>query len=566
MKNNICTFIMLVAIVCFCNGTNAQSKDENKYNESVIVKSSFDPVVNEAYKLSDKPRIFDSKFELPPFTYDKDTRRFPTTMTFEKIKPAKVMGEPIPILYNTHIKAGVGTYFTSLLDVTYSQTRSKDFVYSANYHHKSSLGQIKEYANSSYANNDLNLYAKKIWDGFFVDAAFQYNHQRQYYYGFSDTIDIDKKDYRASYHNVGTIINYNSLYKDADALHNSASFALNYTSSKWGRSEMDLSLGADVHKNFDFMNSEEQLLGLNMQYEHFFGKYKAGDLGVFYNDTLRLNSFDNNVGSVTVKPYVDLNIQALRLYADIEFVPLFGDEKQFKILPNVVLDMPVIAQMLKVSAGIKSRNHTLTLNELRKDNPFISPLVRIENESSIALFAKANVISVDNMLLSLEAGYEDISNKGFYQLDNKAALNNMFILMYDKAKRLYLDFNVGYHINDRFEFRTELLYQNVKTETLEHAWYVPAFKADMLLQYTAANKFTIAFRPYFQTKTKCLDENGVVQDLKAKVDINLSASYKYSDQLIFFVDLNNLAFQRYYDYYNYPSQKFVGMIGASIAF
>ena len=114
MKNNIGTFIMLVAIVCFCNGTNAQSKDENKYNESVIVKSSFDPVVNEAYKLSDKPEIFDSKFELPPFTYDKDTRQFPTTMTFEKIKPAKVMGEPIPMLYNTHVKAGVGTYFTSL--------------------------------------------------------------------------------------------------------------------------------------------------------------------------------------------------------------------------------------------------------------------------------------------------------------------------------------------------------------------------------------------------------------------------------------------------------------------
>ena len=62
------------------------------------------------------------------------------------------------------------------------------------------------------------------------------------------------------------------------------------------------------------------------------------------------------------------------------------------------------------------------------------------------------------------------------------------------------------------------------------------------------------------------NEKGEIVKLKSGIDINLNASYNYSDQLVFFVELNNLAFQRYYEYYNYPSQRFVGLLGARFAF
>jgi hypothetical protein len=65
---------------------------------------------------------------------------------------------------------------------------------------------------------------------------------------------------------------------------------------------------------------------------------------------------------------------------------------------------------------------------------------------------------------------------------------------------------------------------------------------------------------------KCENEKGEIVKLKSGIDINLNASYNYSDQLVFFVELNNLAFQRYYEYYNYPSQRFVGLLGARFAF
>ena len=110
------------------------------------------------------------------------------------------------------------------------------------------------------------------------------------------------------------------------------------------------------------------------------------------------------------------------------------------------------------------------------------------------------------------------------------------------------------------------MYQNIKTTDLEFAWYKPAFKANLLFRYNANDKFSISFVPSFQSKVKCLNPEGEVEELKSKIDINLAANYNYNTKLSFFIELNNIAYQRYFNYYNYPSQRIVLMAGAKYAF
>ena len=119
MKKYILTLFVALSI---SHLSFSQENTESVYNEDIIVRTIFDPVVNEAYKINDKPQTYETKFEIPPFQYEKTTKQFPTTMVFEQIKPAKVKGEPLSKLYNSHIKAGVGTYFTSLLDLSLTGT------------------------------------------------------------------------------------------------------------------------------------------------------------------------------------------------------------------------------------------------------------------------------------------------------------------------------------------------------------------------------------------------------------------------------------------------------------
>ena len=562
MKKYIFTSIVLGLLSVNLNAQNQESKE---YNESVIMRSSFSPVVSEAYKLSDKPSIIESDFRLSPFSYDKTSKRFATTMTFENIKPARVKGEPIARLYNTHLKAAIGTYFSSLFDASYSQTRSKDFIYALNFKHKSSLGQIKDYANSSYANNDLNLYAKKIWESFSLDANLFYEHQRHYYYGFSDSLNKEKKDYRAQYHTVGTQINYTSLYKDENKLHNHASFAVKHTSGKWGYGETDLLLNAGVSKQLTLFGNEPQLIGLDVTYEHIFGKYSAKDLTPFFNPTLVLQEYKNVQGVVDIDANIAFMLHDYAISGSLSFVPGFGNKKPFLFLPTLIVTTPSIVENISIKGGLKSGYNLPTLQSLVRENPYISPTLHTDLENSTKIFAQAVYAGSNNVHVKLEAGYDMIKNKYFYTLDKNAGLNNMFSLVYDNANRLYIDFNFDYKLNN-IVLKANAMFQNVKTQQLKEPWYTPKFKADLAIEYTAADKFTIAFIPAFFSPMKCENEKGEIVKLKSGIDINLNASYNYSDQLVFFVELNNLAFQRYYEYYNYPSQRFVGLLGARFAF
>lgn len=562
MKKYILTLFVALSI---SHLSFSQENTESVYNEDIIVRTIFDPVVNEAYKINDKPQTYETKFEIPPFQYEKTTKQFPTTMVFEQIKPAKVKGEPLSKLYNSHIKAGVGTYFTSLLDLSYSQTRSKDFIYSTHYRHNSSLGQIKDYGNSTFANNDLTFYAKKIWKTFFVDAGVMYNHQRQYFYGFIDSLDVDKDTYRAPYHNVGGFVKYQSILRENSSLHNSLDFAINHTFNKWGRKETHLAVSGDLHKNFIFLDSDKQNVGLNINYNHSFGGYDPKDLALFYNEMLPL-SFDNNNGSVDIKPYANLNIKDFKLNVALDFVPTFGDRKEFQILPSAVVEIPTLANLIKIKAGIVSNFDFPTLNHLRIENPYLSPLAKIESNNQMDIFAKVYFITKSNILLSLKGGYKMGNNDYFYTLDKTAGLNNMFTLVYDNTKTTYVQLDLAYQIDKKIDLSLNLLYQNIKTTDLEFAWYKPAFKANLLFRYNANDKFSISFVPSFQSKVKCLNPEGEVEELKSKIDINLAANYNYNTKLSFFIELNNIAYQRYYNYYNYPSQRIVLMAGAKYAF
>ncbi len=565
MNRYIFAFTALGLFFLSSTQARAQEKEDKEYNESVIMRSSFSPVVSEAYKLSIKPTVFESDFEMPSFQYDRTSVRYPTAVHFDKIKPAKVKGEPIARLYNTHLRAAFGSYFTSLADASYSNTRSKDLIYGVSFRHRSSLGQIEDYANSSYATNRLNLYGKKIWDDFAVEVKADYQHQRHYYYGFSDTLDIEKEDYRNSFHSVGGEVSYYSLYREEDKFHNYASFSVRHTFGNWDRKETDFLFTVGANKLFSLFGQEQQKLGLDITYNQIVGSYKPEAFPARFSPDAILQNTSNNVGSVDIRAFMNFKVDRFKVHATLSFVPSFGDKKEFYFLPTVVIDFPQLAQSIDLSAGIKSNHTTPTLLSIAKENPYISPLANMSIVSSTSIFAKAIYTNPNGINASLEAGYQTINDQYFYTLDSYAQLNNMFILHYDDAKRLYADLNFGYS-KDNINLGVNLLYQNLNTETLEAAWYTPAFKASLFVEYTAADKLSIAIIPAFSSQVRCLNENGEVVKLKSKIDLNLTASYRYSDQLIIFTELNNLAFQRYYTYYNYPTQKFVGLLGLRFAF
>lgn len=543
-------------------------------NESVIISTQFDPVVNEAMKISDNPSIFDTSFAIPDLKYEIMNNVFSTKYNVEEIKAAKVKGEPISMLYNGNIKAGMGTYLTPYFEGLYSETRNKSLLYAIHARHYSSHWSIKDYAKNHFADNDINIYGKKIWNKFFVDAKAYYNNSINYYYGFNnDSIKLDNSDFRTSWHNVGFKANYESLFRNEDALNHKLSFGIEDLFGKWGSNELTVRLDAEASKRFELFDKDKQLLGLELSYLHSLSNFDVSILNAapyFSKDVIPLLFFTNptqtyNTGLVSIRPYFDFKVNKFQLHTAVDFVTEFGQEKDFYIYPTAIIYFPLMPKKIYFEGGLTGNLERISLNTIRIDNPYISPFLSIKTTSNYKLFAKLSSTFSNKLGINLEAGLQNFSNLHFYELEPFAEYNNMFNIVYDDAVRYYLKAHLEYNIIKVFSLNLDAEFQSYKMDLLDFAYYKPTFTTSLSLQYIVANKLIFDLIPQFKSGMKAM-YLGEEKKLDPIIDINLSINYKYSDQLSLFVKLNNLAFQRYQEYYNFPSQKFMGMIGASFSF
>lgn len=543
-------------------------------NESVIISTQFDPVVNEAMKISDNPSIFDTSFAIPDLKYEIMNNVFSTKYNVEEIKAAKVKGEPISMLYNGNIKAGMGTYLTPYFEGLYSETRNKSLLYAIHARHYSSHWSIKDYAKNHFADNDINIYGKKIWNKFFVDAKAYYNNSINYYYGFNnDSIKLDNSDFRTSWHNLGFKANYESLFRNEDALNHKLSFGIEDLFGKWGSNELTVKLDAEASKRFELFDKDKQLLGLELSYLHSLSNFDVSILNAapyFSKDVIPLLFFTNptqtyNTGLVSIRPYFDFKVNKFQLHTAVDFVTEFGQEKDFYIYPTAIIYFPLMPKKIYFEGGLTGNLERISLNTIRIDNPYISPFLSIKTTSNYKLFAKLSSTFSNKLGINLEAGLQNFSNLHFYELEPFAEYNNMFNIVYDDAVRYYLKAHLEYNIIKVFSLNLDAEFQSYKMDLLDFAYYKPTFTTSLSLQYIVANKLIFDLIPQFKSGMKAM-YLGEEKKLDPIIDINLSINYKYSDQLSLFVKLNNLAFQRYQEYYNFPSQKFMGMIGASFSF
>lgn len=563
---------LLLSLIPWISFSQTNDTIKKTLNESVIIKAQFDPVINDAYKILESPNIIDTSFAVPNFSYEIINKIFPVKMEIEGINPAKVKGEPLDMLYNGNIKAGIGTYLTPYIDLSYGETRNRTLIYSAQMRHYSSFWSIADYGKSHFSNTDINLYAKKLWDRFAVDARLYYDNSQNYYYGFlKDSVPMESKDYKMSWNNIGFQANYSSLYRNDKSLHHKISFFVENLSGKYGLKETSIGLNADGNKKFRLFGNDMQKIGLNIDYTQRFDAFEISfdSLAPFFAPPNplyeRTPGSKYNSGLASIKPYMDFKVKKFELHTALAFVPEFGRESNFHVLPTAIVNFPIINQKLFFKGGLNSIAERVSLNYYRKENPYISPYQDLEITKKNQIFAGLNSNLFPNLSFGAELGYEYYFNHHFYDIDPYANYNNMFRIIYDDASRFYAKANISYNYQKSFRIEGEVVYQDYITDSLSFAYYKPKFMASMSLEYIPAEKLVFSLNPIFKSKSKTMVLNKEVE-LSPIIDINLSVEYKYSDQARFFLRLNNLAFQRYQYYYNYPSQRFMGMIGLSFSF
>ena len=170
--NNLNSPKLLLLSVIFCLVSSismaqtpafTRTGDSIKTKDILIVKD-FEPVISEAFKISDNPRISDTlKPEVGDLSYELLKKQIPTEFNVVPIKAAVMKGEPLEKLYRAYAKGGYGLYNTALgeLYVNNLRSRTKNGGFYAK--HLSSNGNIKNVGYSGFSNTNVKAYGKQIF-------------------------------------------------------------------------------------------------------------------------------------------------------------------------------------------------------------------------------------------------------------------------------------------------------------------------------------------------------------------------------------------------------------------
>ncbi|MBS1231898.1 MAG: hypothetical protein H6R35_736, partial [Bacteroidetes bacterium] len=198
------TIIIISLIAVFLLPAIAQVKqtDQNLKRE-VTLYNPYKPSLADAKKKNFLPEINDTARVYPVFSYEVVSKPFTPTYTISSIKSASLLSDPLPKLYKSYIRIGIGNNNTPLGELSISN-------------HRSRKGAVGFYARHYSSNGKVPLENKQR-----VFAA-------RYAYGYNtaEPFEFIKKNIKLDYYDAGATASFSSLNLDSSDL--SFDFGLAY--------------------------------------------------------------------------------------------------------------------------------------------------------------------------------------------------------------------------------------------------------------------------------------------------------------------------------------------------
>ena len=107
-------FVLILSLI-ICVPLRAQEQDLKR---EVTLYNPYKPSLSDARKLSFLPDINDTASVNPVFSYDVNSEAFNPTHSISPIKSASLLSDPLPKLYKSYVRLGLGNNSTPLGELT----------------------------------------------------------------------------------------------------------------------------------------------------------------------------------------------------------------------------------------------------------------------------------------------------------------------------------------------------------------------------------------------------------------------------------------------------------------
>ncbi len=568
--------IYFLAIVCSIFSIQT-SFSQNE--DPIIIQGNSTRSLEPAYRSPESPKILDTVFPISNTNYPLISIYYEPEVAIEKITPATVsMTQKLPQLYHWYTKLGVGTVLMPMAEIYYNSGRDRKRFYGGSVKHLSSFGPIRKQAPANFDRSAANVFLGVAEKRYHWLAELNYKNQGLHFYGFENP-NADADSIAQRFNDVGGKAFFSRHRHDSLGVNWTGLLEYNYFNDKrpsidsikdWRAREHYVVVGAKAWYRWG-----DEVFAADMDVKVNAFRYGVPDNQLSTIDTAIVN--DNTIFSL--RPNITTYSKNGRLKAKlgINITGDFGKKNYAHLYPDMEVKYSLFDDILIPYATFKGGLTQNTLKHLTSQNEFMLTNLRTVNESKTAEIAGGLKGTIARRLgFNLMASFGNIKGKSLFVNDTLYSAGNRFGIVVDTINVATFEGSLNYQFIEKTKIDIIGRFHSYQARNNIYAWNLPQMQFIVRGTYNLYDKFIIQLEANLEGGRKAkvfapgddivLESGQYAKTLGFIADANLSLEYRYNKRVSAFLNLNNVAAQRYSRWYGYPVMSFQALGGITFRF
>ena len=574
-------FLSLVVLSSsvFAQETPAENTNTDSLEMDVTFVGEREMVVKDALKLQSWPELRKLENSQRDFAYRLLAKRMNVSPAWSMIEPVRLrVDAPLSRLYRGYARAGYGLNNTPLLDISFTDLRSREGTWGFNGSHFATdapLGLVDERFKDSQGGVWISRFVGKER----VDFSADLSRKNIVFYGNAENDSIlplnDLGKYER-YLTVGADVAFKSHHRDSTDLNHEIAL-------RWFQMR---DLQSTVENNYEGSFEAGKFVGK----EHFsLSGYMNIDrllIGTNNPDTVKTDAAIASITPMVTSFRGPLTVRVgAGIWIDADKQSRNGEGSRFHFYPKVEASLRVLRDVFVPYISLDGRLDQNRLETVVRDNPFYYSSLDSEfRTTSISKEIEVGMRGTITEALSFQvfgatAHYED-----YMYFVNDTLLDNgtRFSSFYDTLTVTKLGGHLTLDLIDNLELRLAGTLFKYDANGLENAWNLPSAKWSVEASYGFLEKFKvdcaleiIGTRTALTQVSPSADAEPFMQDgeiysyavkLPSYIDANIGIEYRYNSRTAVWLRCSNVTNSSYRNWVGYPVQRFQALFGASYAF
>lgn len=548
--------IGLLLAALFVNGNllGQQGILDRDHNEQVTIIGTYDPTINQAFKINLKPELPEVVSQKPDFTFYSLDIKQPTTIEAVEIKPARISTRNKVEIYDNYVKAGFGSWFTPTLDFYHSSGTKNENRLNILFNHISSFKDIPDYSPSPFSNTKASISYDKNIGKSILNVGATYGLDTYQYYGFIPadypTFTVNDSDLKQMFNLIKGNAGLRSNNKKSNSAEYNTNLSALYYFDKWQTSTLNLNLDFDLAKPFDAgKRGNNQKVGLK------------GTVGYWMNSDSTANSNDLFLAGI---PYYKAKFGMINFNVGMNFSYLKTDSSTFNFYPVIDVAVNLMPDALTIYAGVDGGLVNNSFYRLTQINPWSSSVIPVSwqnNKYKIYAGLRGNIAR--QLGYNFEVSWLNFENMPFFIniQDNPVWLItsplNKFTAVFDDGNLLTVGGELNYALGNELNIWLGGSYNIYTLDSLSEPYHKPLSNVNLGASYLIKEKVKVWAEFIGSGKRYAVDiytSTPTEIDLAGYFDINLGVDVYITEQFSVFAKGTNLLNKNYERFYNYPVQ------------